>query len=210
VGWYQAHPKACTGDKQLARDAYAAGMGDPLVVAAQPSQAPVVQAVPVNCGTGHCSCIECVVEPQAVRMLTKEEPEKCYSLDEETFFDLDELIDMLDEEQAKPGFLVYEGESVRHAASHYARGAVADLFERMGEQAFDDAGEHIGDWPDHAVKGDNSAELEKLIYDWLDANVKVHFYTVKNVRQIALTADMLGDDDASRTIPPSGVIGDAA
>ena len=36
-GWYQAHPKACTGDKQLARDAYAAGMGDPLVTAAQPS-----------------------------------------------------------------------------------------------------------------------------------------------------------------------------
>lgn len=29
--WYQAHEKACTGDKQLARDAYAAGMGDPLV-----------------------------------------------------------------------------------------------------------------------------------------------------------------------------------
>lgn len=29
--WYQQHPKACTGDKQLARDAYAAGMGDPLV-----------------------------------------------------------------------------------------------------------------------------------------------------------------------------------
>lgn len=26
--WYQSHPKACGGDKQLARDAYAAGMGD--------------------------------------------------------------------------------------------------------------------------------------------------------------------------------------
>lgn len=147
---------------------------------------------------------------QAVRMLTPEEPEKCYSLDEETFYDLGDLIDMLDEEQAKPGILVYEGESVRHKASHYARGAVANLFERMGEQAFDDAGEHIGDWPDHAVKDDNSAEFEKLIYDWLDANVKVHFYTVKNVRQIALTADMLDDDDAGRTIPASGEIGGAA
>lgn len=29
--WYQQHPKARTGDKQLARDAYAAGMGDPRV-----------------------------------------------------------------------------------------------------------------------------------------------------------------------------------
>lgn len=28
--WFQAHQKACTGDKQLARDAYAAGMGDPV------------------------------------------------------------------------------------------------------------------------------------------------------------------------------------
>lgn len=35
--WYQSHPKACTGNKQLARDAYAAGMGDPLVTYAQPS-----------------------------------------------------------------------------------------------------------------------------------------------------------------------------
>lgn len=30
--WYQAHPKAYRGDKQFARDSYAAGMGDPLVV----------------------------------------------------------------------------------------------------------------------------------------------------------------------------------
>jgi hypothetical protein len=35
--WFQAHEKACTGDKQLARDAYAAGMGDPLVTYATPS-----------------------------------------------------------------------------------------------------------------------------------------------------------------------------
>lgn len=36
--WFQAHEKACTGDKQLARDAYAAGMGDPLVTYAAPSE----------------------------------------------------------------------------------------------------------------------------------------------------------------------------
>ena len=40
--WFQAHPKACSGDKQLARDAYAAGMGDPLVCA---KAAPVQQEV---------------------------------------------------------------------------------------------------------------------------------------------------------------------
>ena len=40
--WYQAHPKACGGDKQLARDAYAAGMGDPLVAPIKPvNQEPI-------------------------------------------------------------------------------------------------------------------------------------------------------------------------
>ncbi len=40
--WYQSHPKASGGDKQLARDAYAAGMGDPLVAAVEPvKQEPV-------------------------------------------------------------------------------------------------------------------------------------------------------------------------
>ena len=36
--WYQQHPKACVGYKQLARDAYAAGMGDPLVMARDAAQ----------------------------------------------------------------------------------------------------------------------------------------------------------------------------
>lgn len=37
--WFQAHAKACNGDKQLARDSYAAGMGDPLVTYAAPGAA---------------------------------------------------------------------------------------------------------------------------------------------------------------------------
>lgn len=44
--WFQAHPRACEGGgiKQMARDAYAAGMGDPMVLArAQlPASAPAV------------------------------------------------------------------------------------------------------------------------------------------------------------------------
>lgn len=38
--WYQSHSKAAVGDKQLARDSYAAGMGDPLVKAAEPEWCP--------------------------------------------------------------------------------------------------------------------------------------------------------------------------
>jgi transcription elongation factor Elf1 len=39
--WYQAHPKACGGDKQLAREAYEAGMNDPLTQPKKPEQEPV-------------------------------------------------------------------------------------------------------------------------------------------------------------------------
>ena len=38
--WYAWHPKAVGGDKQLARDAYAAGMGDP---PAQPERKPMTR-----------------------------------------------------------------------------------------------------------------------------------------------------------------------
>lgn len=46
--WFQAHEKACTGNKQLARDAYAAGMGDPLVVAASLGPKAVVELTPLQ------------------------------------------------------------------------------------------------------------------------------------------------------------------
>ncbi len=48
--WFQAHPKACNGDKQLARDAYAAGMGDPLVCAKAPPVQQEADAAPATDG----------------------------------------------------------------------------------------------------------------------------------------------------------------
>lgn len=66
--WYQSHPKASGGDKQLARDAYAAGMGDPLVAAVEPvKQEPVgvknggIGAEPANCGV-----LSVGVNPEAI------------------------------------------------------------------------------------------------------------------------------------------------
>jgi hypothetical protein len=38
--WYEQHPKACGGDKQLARDAYAAGLGDTIRLIANQADEP--------------------------------------------------------------------------------------------------------------------------------------------------------------------------
>ena len=71
-GEWNSEPEGLT-PKQAWWAGYRVGKGLPPdmsrseAVAAQPSQAPVVQAVPENCGTGYCSCIECVVEPEAVQ-----------------------------------------------------------------------------------------------------------------------------------------------
>ena len=59
--WYQTYPRQGIS-KQIARDAYAAGMGDLLVTYAKPVPPAVTQKRPIYCGTGHCSCIECLFD----------------------------------------------------------------------------------------------------------------------------------------------------
>jgi hypothetical protein len=47
--------------------------GKPVYVAEQPAHAP--QKRPQNCGTGYCSCIECVMEPAVPDALTASDGE---------------------------------------------------------------------------------------------------------------------------------------
>lgn len=112
----------------------------------------------------------------------------CYSRDEESFYDdWSEVLSMLDDDGAlEPGAVIYEGEKVQRTASFFAPGAQW-IAEHMGEQAGEESGEFAGDWPLHEFPKEKQAELEKLMADWIDANVPVHFWTVKNVRKVELT-----------------------
>lgn len=53
--WFSKYSPANKGTKQQMRDAYAAGMGDPLVAAAQPVQQELAPHPP----TRHCMCDDC-------------------------------------------------------------------------------------------------------------------------------------------------------
>jgi hypothetical protein len=129
----------------------------------------------------------------------------CYSRDEENYFDdWSEVLAMLDDDgYLEAGAVIYEGEKVQRPASFFGPGA-RWLIEHMEEQAAEEAGEFAGDWPLHEFTKDKQAELEKLINDWLDANVPVHFWTVKNVRKVELTEADIAD---YRGETPAGVKG---
>jgi hypothetical protein len=112
--------------------------------------------------------------------------DKCYSRDEETFYeDLAEVIDGMEE-----GATYYEGDKVGQSASYYARGIGATIIEHAQERAYDDAGEHAESFAED-LTNEKVAELEKLVADWMDANVPVNFWTVRNVKACEVTADLL-------------------
>lgn len=128
--------------------------------------------------------------------------DKCYSADEENFsFDsAEEAVESMDDPQ--PGDLIYEGEVVQRKAGHYLP-RIDSLLEQMGERAWDDVGEHAPeDWPGAELNDAKAKELEQLLRDWMDANVPVRFWSVANVKQIELTAEMIAAARGESVSPP--------
>jgi len=116
--------------------------------------------------------------------------EKCYSTNNEDF-NHDSLWAAMEEiednDGLEPGRVVYEADAIRRPAGYYFD--IDHMLEQMGEHANDSCGEHADDFPD--VSPDKKTELQKLIRDWLDAHVKVNFYTVKNSKEITITEEMI-------------------
>lgn len=118
--------------------------------------------------------------------------DKCYSINEEEYC-YDNLSDALVALEENDGFVagavIHEGDAHKEPPSHYFD--IDRLFEDMGERACDECGEWAEDFPD--VSKEKVKELEKLIADWLDANIAVNFYTVKNVQPIVITEEMIAE-----------------
>lgn len=128
----------------------------------------------------------------------------CYSRDGETYYELGSFIDMYGDE-LEPGDVIYEAEQVQKPASAYlSRYALDSMFENMSEAAFEDVGEHVADdWPD--LGPEKRDELRKMLSDWLDANVQVPFWSIRNDRELTLTAEWIAENTAT---VPSGVVVD--
>lgn len=126
-------------------------------------------------------------------MTTENTPELAYSTDEENFSkDFSDVLDELrdaSEGVELIGQTYWVGEKVQHPASHYFKRAAERVVETAAELAYDE-NEHAEDFTTDATP-EAMAELQALIDAWADKHVKVNFWTVKNVRQMQITAEDL-------------------
>lgn len=123
------------------------------------------------------------------------EPEQCFSTDGEEYryAELHEALEAIDtDEGLTEGRVIHQGDAVRKPASYYF--SVDRLIDDMGERAYDDAGEYADTFPD--LTKEKAAELQAIVETWLDANVDVSFYTVRNTREITVTAEMIQEHKA--------------
>lgn len=117
---------------------------------------------------------------------------KVYSRDEETYYELDEVLQMMhDDGDLYVGAVIHEGNQVQRVAGDYLHGVCDTISEQLADAAWEEAGEFAEDWPE--IPLDKKLELEKLIGDWLTANVPVNFWTVRNVKEIEVTAEMVAE-----------------
>lgn len=125
-------------------------------------------------------------------MTTEKTTFKCYSTDGENFAhqELHDVLSEMDSDRAlEPGMTFHEADAAKELPSTCFD--IDRLFEDMGERASDDCGEYAEDFPD--VPTEKRAELETLVKDWLDKNLTVDFYTVKNSKEIVLTVEMIAE-----------------
>lgn len=127
-------------------------------------------------------------------------PELAYSTDEENFSkDFSDVLDELrdaSEGVELIGQTYWVGEKVQHPASFYFKRSAERIVETAAELAYDE-NEHAEDFTTD-VKPEAMAELQAFIDAWADKHVKVNFWTVKNVRQMQITAE-----DLACITPPS-------
>jgi len=124
----------------------------------------------------------------------------CYSFNQEdyTLDCLGEVLQQLDDRgDLQEGVVFYEGEAVRHAPSYYFD--VDDLLDGMRDRAYDDAGEWADTFPD--LPKEKVAELKSLVSNWLDSNLTITFFTVRNERKVEVTAEMIASHKADPLTP---------
>lgn len=128
--------------------------------------------------------------------------EKCYSLNGEdyNYTDLGEALTTLGDDSVnglQVDMTYYAGDSRKRAPSFYF--SMDSLLENMGEAANDEAGEYADDFPD--MSKEKQAELQSIISNWLDRNVEVSFFTVKNPTTVKVTAQDVADFGEPEMVP---------
>lgn len=111
--------------------------------------------------------------------------EKCYSLDEETFYDWEQLIRELEEnDDLQEGVTYYEADKVHIKADEYIN--AIDILEELDERIYEDIGE-VYDYEFSNASSESKKELEEIIAVWAEKHVNLPYWKAINVVQKRIT-----------------------
>ena len=118
--------------------------------------------------------------------------EKCWSLNEEDFFDdWCDLIDDLEQEELGVGTEYFEGDKVDVRISDYINiHGIESMLEQFDDWAYEDVGE-IADCNFYSVSKEAKEELQEVIQQWAEKHVKLPYWKVQNVVKKVVTQEDL-------------------
>ena len=117
--------------------------------------------------------------------------EKCYSLNEEDFFDWEDLLSLLEDEYLGEGTEYFEGDKVAVKISDYVNmHGIISMLEQFDDWVYEDVGE-ITDCEFYNVSKEAKKELQELIQTWAEKNVNLPYWKVQNVVKKVVTREDL-------------------
>ena len=118
--------------------------------------------------------------------------EKCWSLNEEDFFDdWYDLIDELEQKGLGVGTEYFEGDKVETQVSDYVNmHGIVSMLGQFDDWVYEDVGE-IADCNFYNVSKEAKEELQELIQQWAEKHVKLPYWKVQNVVKKVVTQEDL-------------------
>lgn len=107
-----------------------------------------------------------------------------YSIDEEIYYSIDCVADMLENSENDEVDCIYVGEKVQFTHKDFI--FATDVLCEAKERAHNEVGEWCEGYLDSILK-DKLEQLNNLVLNWFDENVEQPtFFTVKNVKKISV------------------------
>lgn len=116
--------------------------------------------------------------------------ELVYSFNEEAYYDIDDIIEMVEIDKIPKDRFIYVAEQVKYYHKDFI--PLIDFQDILQDLAYDEVSEWCEGYVEDLTKEKEEA-LKNLIIEWFDKNIEQpRFFTVKNVRKIMLEEVLKG------------------
>lgn len=113
-----------------------------------------------------------------------------YSFNEEAYYDMDDIIEMVEIDKIPKDRFVYVAEKVKYYHKDFI--PLIDFQDELQNLAYDEVSEWCEGYVDDLTK-EKVEDLNQIIIEWFDKNIEQpKFFTVKNVRKIMLEEVLKG------------------